>query len=224
MESASNATTPWWCCGHGAQCCVPCENLELLRFSGWTYFLAASPVDCWCLLNNYILVFCLQAGPENSTLQYHATVLCVWTYCIYFWWDSPGAWYGIRLLLPDSFVLPNDLKSDSKSICAVHHHLRLWHAHFLVAEHRHYWHDDGRVSGEHFLLLRLVLHPDAGSGQLRLRMPCGKCNGAPLLSECFVLSRWNCLVHAELWSPLALQSGAALTVSRLLAGFTLGCP
>ena len=156
--------------------------------------------------------------------EFHSTVLCVWTYCIYFWWDSPGAWYGIRLLLPDSFVLPNDLKSDSKSICAVHHHLRLWHAHFLVAEHRHYWHDDGRVSGEHFLLLWLVLHPDAGSGQLRLRMPCGKCNGAPLLSECFVLSRWNCLVHAELWSPLALQSGAALTVSRLLAGFTLGCP
>ena len=80
MESASNATTPWWCCGHGAQCCVPCENLELLRFSGWTYFLVASPVDCWCLLNNYILVFCLQAGPENSTLQYCASELTVSTF------------------------------------------------------------------------------------------------------------------------------------------------
>ena len=44
-----------------------------------------------------------------------------------------------------------------------------------------------------------------------LRMPCGKCNGAPLLSECFVLSRWNCLVHAELWSPLALQTGPVLS-------------
>ena len=29
MESASNATTPLWCCGHGAQCRLPVKKLGL---------------------------------------------------------------------------------------------------------------------------------------------------------------------------------------------------
>ena len=108
--------------------------------------ILAGAMDCHGL-SWTVMVLMLELKPNASR-----NAGCFWRLNmseLSFRWDSPGAWCGIRFPLPVSFVLPDDLKSDSKSICTVHHHLRLWHAHFLVAEHRHHWHYDGRVSGEH---------------------------------------------------------------------------
>ena len=141
MESASNATTPWWCCGHGAQCRLPVKKLGLEI--QWIDLLSC------CLPRGLLVLLVFRKLAQGVSLYSIAHIVRLNMSELSFRWDSPGAWCGIRFPLPVSFVLPDDLKSDSKSICTVHHHLRLWHAHFLVAEHRHHWHYDGRVSGEH---------------------------------------------------------------------------
>ena len=116
-----------------------------------------------------------------------------------------GHWCHVCFPLPDGCLLPVDFKGDGKGLCALHHHMCLWDAHFFAAEHWYYWHHDGEISNWDRLLFRVVLHPNAGSRQLRLCLPSRKRYEPSLLSGCIVLSVGPCLVCAQLRSPLASQ-------------------